>query len=110
MGLSFQVENDVLGRYVRNHLLRKKEDNAQVDLKPDDVREILVEAVAKGPPEVAAEADRLLTNQGWSKVGDASPKAVLADFRWEQGIGHAFLTYGGSKWQVLDYGEKPTDQ
>lgn len=91
---------------MRNHLLRKKEDNPQVDLKPDDVREILVEAVAKGPPEVAAEADRLLTNQGWSKVGDASPKAVLSDFKWEQGIGHAFLTYGGSKWQALDYGDK----
>ena len=104
-------ESETLGRYVRNHLLRKKEDEPTKELKPDDVKDILVEAVRSGPPEVAAEADRLLADQGWSKVGDATPKAELTDFAWEGGVGRASLTYRGHTWEVSDYGDKlPTEE
>ena len=95
-----------LGVYVRNRLLQEKEKDPDVELTTALVRHMLEEARAKGPPQVAAEADGLLGSRAWPKVGSRSSAANLTTFQWKGGVGHATMHYAGSAWPVYDYGDR----
>ena len=95
-----------LGVYVRNRLLQEKEKDPDVELTTALVRQMLEEARARGPPQVAAEADGLLGSRAWPKVGSRSSAANLTTFQWKGGVGHATMHYAGSAWPVYDYGDR----
>ena len=96
----------VLGVYLRNRLLQAKEADPQMVLGTHHVREYLEEARRDGTPEVAAEADSILGNRVWPKVGYKADLAHLTRFQWQEGIGRAQLLYEGTSWDVLDFGDK----
>ena len=95
-----------VGTYVRNRMLQEKEKDPSLELDTAVVRRLLEEARTHGPPQVAAEADGLLGNRAWPKVGDQTPTAVLSQFVWTEGRGTSRLSYAGSDWTVYDYGDK----
>ena len=72
-----------LGTYLRNRLLKHKEDDPEQPLEEKHVKKYLEEARDKGPPEVSAEADRILGSRSWGKVGYNPEAAVLSTFRWD---------------------------
>ena len=95
-----------LGTYLRNRLLKHKEDDPEQPLEEKHVKKYLEEARDKGPPEVSAEADRILGSRSWGKVGYNPEAAVLSTFRWDDGVGQASLKYRGNEWDVVNYGDK----
>ena len=83
-----------LGVYLRNLLLQLKVREPNRKLSTEDVQSFLEEARRKGPPEIAAEADTLLSSQSWPKVGYQADSAYLTPIEWQDGVGSGHLKYG----------------
>ena len=95
-----------LGVYLRNQLVKHKETHPSHELEEKHVKLYLIEARDKGPPEVSAEADRILGSRAWDKVGYNPDSAFLSTFKWDSGVGRAKLRYKNVEWDVVDYGDK----
>ena len=67
-----------LGVYLRNQLVKHKETHPSHELEEKHVKLYLIEARDKGPPEVSAEADRILGSRAWDKVGYNPDSAFLS--------------------------------
>ena len=98
--------SNALGVYLRNRLMHLKIQDPNKALGPSDVHVVLEDARRVGPPEIAAEADSLLSTRSWPKVGFRSDGAYLTPFEWREGIGYGYLKYGTDEWEVFDYGDR----
>ena len=74
--------------------------------RPDRGAAVWLPGSSAGPPEVSAEADRILGSRAWDKVGYNPDSAVLSNFKWDSGVGRAKLRYKNVEWDVVDYGDK----
>ncbi|CAE7689640.1 unnamed protein product [Symbiodinium sp. CCMP2592] len=88
-----------LACYLRNRLL-----HVQGPPGPQHVQQALDDAVLKGAPELAVEAEAFL-----AKVGDSqATRATLTRTSWvasSDAPGSAQLSWGPHTWDVLDYGD-----
>ena len=81
----------LLGVYLRNRLLRLREDTGS-PAQPEDVTRLLEEAADRGGPELAEAAAQLLEERGVTRK--ELPAVKLSPINWDAAIGAGTLFVG----------------
>ena len=93
----------LVGVYLRNRLLRQREETGTAPAL-DDVTRLLEEAAALGGPELAESAANLLETRGIPRKVGERPVVRLSDIAWNSSIGAGTLTWTGvGHWAMFDY-------
>ena len=91
----------LLGVYLRNRLLRLREDTGS-PAQPEDVTRLLEEAADRGGPELAEAAAQLLEERGVTRK--ELPAVKLSPINWDAAIGAGTLSWEGQgQWSMFDY-------
>ena len=93
----------LLGVYLRNRLLRHREDTG-TPAQLDDVTRLLEEAADRGGPELAEAAAQLLEERGHTRKAGELPSVRLSPINWDAAIGAGTLFWEGhGQWSMFDY-------
>ena len=93
----------LLGVYLRNRLLRHREDTG-TPAQLDDVTRLLEEAADRGGPELAEAAAQLLEERGHTRKAGELPSVRLSPINRDAAIGAGTLSWEGhGQWSMFDY-------
>jgi len=95
------LKSTLLGTWLKNRLLQLMEANTVVNRSHVD--DLLQEAVEKGSPELAAQADSLLAHQRVPRK--AGGRVEIPELEWNEGVGQGPVIWNSQSWTRLDFGD-----